>query len=105
MLYSIRRKEKEKTGITRHALCTALNGSRNMDVEEYAKICDALGLDYEYFFNKRAKALFTIPEAAGYGNAGIEGLTYYKDGLVFAGGPGRLWSVEVLRSPGPHHGS
>lgn len=37
-------------------LCTALNGSRNMDVEEYAKICDALGLDYEYFFNKRAKA-------------------------------------------------
>jgi Plasmid maintenance system antidote protein len=45
----------EKTGITRHALCTALNGSRNMDVEEYAKICDALGLDYEYFFNKRAQ--------------------------------------------------
>ena len=36
-------------------------------------------------FNKRAKALFTIPEASGYGNAGIEGLTYYKDGLVFAG--------------------
>ena len=39
-----------------HALCTALNGSRNMDVEEYAKICDALGLDYEYFFDKRAQA-------------------------------------------------
>lgn len=45
----------EKTGIKQHALCSALNDSRNMDVEEYAKICDALGLEYDYFFNKRAQ--------------------------------------------------
>jgi len=29
--------------------------------------------------------LFTIDGAKNYGNAGLEGLTYYKDGLVYAG--------------------
>ena len=36
-------------------------------------------------FNKRAQAMFSIPAAKNYGNAGVEGLTYYKDGMVFAG--------------------
>lgn len=35
-------------------------------------------------FNK-LKTLFYISDAKGYGNAGLEGLTYYKDGLVYAG--------------------
>ena len=36
-------------------------------------------------FNQRASALFTVKAAAGYGNSGVEGLTYYKDGMVFVG--------------------
>ena len=35
-------------------------------------------------FNKRTK-LFEIPGTSSFGNAGLEGLTYYKDGLVYAG--------------------
>ncbi len=36
-------------------------------------------------FNTKVKTLFSIADAKGYGNAGLEGLTYYKDGLVYAG--------------------
>ncbi len=36
-------------------------------------------------FNTRASTLFNIPACNNYGNSGIEGLTYYKDGKVFAG--------------------
>ncbi|MBR4809543.1 MAG: hypothetical protein IK031_04615 [Bacteroidales bacterium] len=35
-------------------------------------------------FNK-VEALYEIPGAKGYDNAGIEGVTWYKDGLIFAG--------------------
>ena len=35
-------------------------------------------------FNK-LETIFKIADAKGYGNAGLEGLTYYKDGLVYAG--------------------
>ena len=45
----------EKTGMTPQALSTTLNGERNLDIEEYTKICDALGVRYDYFFNKRAQ--------------------------------------------------
>lgn len=45
----------EKTGMTQQALSTTLNGERNLDIEEYTKICDALGLRYDYFFNKRVQ--------------------------------------------------
>ena len=31
------------------------------------------------------EGLFRIPDAKGYDNAGIEGITYYKNGLVYAG--------------------
>ncbi len=30
-------------------------------------------------------SLFSIPDAKGFGNAGVEGMTYYKDGLCYAG--------------------
>lgn len=36
-------------------------------------------------FNTRVTTLFNISACSGYGNSGIEGLTYYKDGMVFAG--------------------
>ena len=34
---------------------------------------------------KGAESLFKINDANGFGNAGLEGITYYKDGLVYAG--------------------
>lgn len=34
---------------------------------------------------KGAESLFRIEDAKGFGNAGLEGLTYYKDGLAYAG--------------------
>ncbi len=36
-------------------------------------------------FNTKVKTLFNIADAKNFGNAGMEGLTYYKDGLVYAG--------------------
>ena len=36
-------------------------------------------------FNSRVTTLFNIAACSGYGNSGIEGLTYYKDGMIFAG--------------------
>lgn len=36
-------------------------------------------------FNTRATTLFNISACSEYGNSGIEGLTYYKDGMIFAG--------------------
>lgn len=35
-------------------------------------------------YSKRVK-LFEVPGTSGFGNAGLEGLTYYKDGLILAG--------------------
>lgn len=35
-------------------------------------------------YNKK-ETLFSIADAKGYGNAGQEGITYYKDGLIYAG--------------------
>lgn len=35
-------------------------------------------------FNTATK-LFTIPGTSSFGNAGLEGLTYYKDGMVYSG--------------------
>ncbi len=45
-----------------------------------ARISRVSGPDY----NKRVK-LCTIPGTSGFGNSGLEGLTYYKDGLAYAG--------------------
>lgn len=40
----------EKTGLSPQAMGALLKGERKLDVEEYAKICDALGVDYDFFF-------------------------------------------------------
>ena len=34
---------------------------------------------------KGVESLFSIADAKGFGNAGLEGITYYKDGLVYCG--------------------
>ena len=46
---------------------------------------DGVGIVKGPDFNTRASTLFSIAAAKNYGNAGIEGLTYYKDGKVYAG--------------------
>lgn len=40
----------EKTGLTQKSLSLALRGQRNFSIDEYAQICNALELPYEYFF-------------------------------------------------------
>lgn len=46
---------------------------------------DGAGVVLAPDYNKRASSLFTLSACKNYGNAGIEGLTYYKDGLIFMG--------------------
>lgn len=41
-------------------------------------------------FAKKEK-LFEIPGTSGFGNAGLEGLTYYKDGMILAGMQTGAW--------------
>lgn len=36
-------------------------------------------------FNSKVTTMFNISACSGYGNSGIEGLTYYMDGMAFAG--------------------
>ncbi|MBQ9411408.1 MAG: hypothetical protein IJU21_07355 [Bacteroidales bacterium] len=46
---------------------------------------DGIGLVKGPGFNARATTVMSIPAAKNYGNAGVEGCNYYKDGLAFAG--------------------
>lgn len=46
---------------------------------------DGVGIVHGPNFNERVKSLFTIAKASNYENAGLEGLTYFKDGMVYAG--------------------
>lgn len=40
----------KKTGLSRHCINDALNGKRKLSIEEYEKICLALQLPLNYFF-------------------------------------------------------
>ncbi len=42
----------QKTGIPSNTFSTMLNNKRKITVEEYALICNALGLSLEYLFEK-----------------------------------------------------
>ncbi len=42
----------DKTGMTRHSISSALKGERKLSIEEYARICKALNVPYNYFFEK-----------------------------------------------------
>jgi len=46
---------------------------------------DGVGVVKAPDYNTRVSTLFSIPACKNYGNAGIEGLTYYKDGMIFVG--------------------
>ena len=46
---------------------------------------DGVGVVKAPGFNTKVSTLFSIKAAKNYGNAGVEGLTYYKDGKVYAG--------------------
>lgn len=46
---------------------------------------DGVGVVKAPNYNSRASTLFSVAACGSYGNSGIEGLTYYKDGMVFAG--------------------
>lgn len=37
------------------SLNNIINGSRKIDIEEYVKICDALGTPYDYFLKVETK--------------------------------------------------
>ncbi len=39
-----------RTGLSRRCLSLALRGLRKINVEEYALICNALNVPYDYFF-------------------------------------------------------
>lgn len=46
----------QKTGMSAQSICNALKGKRKLEVDEYAKICEALGVNYDFFFQREFKA-------------------------------------------------
>lgn len=44
----------QKTGMSPQAISTFMNCKRDLDIEEYAKLCDALGVNYEFFMVKKS---------------------------------------------------
>ena len=44
----------DKAGMPYQVLLTRLNGRNHLDVEEYATICEALGVSYGFFFEEAA---------------------------------------------------
>lgn len=45
----------QETGISPQSVSLLLRGERNLEIDEYVKICDALGVPYNYFMPKRNK--------------------------------------------------
>lgn len=45
----------EKAGMSKQSICLALKGKRKLEVDEYAKICEALGVNYNFFFQQNFK--------------------------------------------------
>ncbi len=41
----------EQTGLSKQCICTMLNGKRKIYIDDYIKICDALNLNYDFFFS------------------------------------------------------
>lgn len=39
----------DKAGIKRDAFCTSLNGKRKIAIDEYCRICAALGVGFDFF--------------------------------------------------------
>jgi len=45
----------ERTELTELCVSLALSGQRKLSIEEYAEICAALDLPYQFFFERRKK--------------------------------------------------
>ncbi len=43
----------ERTGMSEQMVKQSIWGKKKMSIEEYLRICAALGVSYEYFFNMR----------------------------------------------------
>lgn len=41
----------KKTTLTRDAVSNVLNGKRKLEVEEYAEICKALNVSFDFFYD------------------------------------------------------
>jgi transcriptional regulator with XRE-family HTH domain len=46
----------EKTGLTKQCISKSIKGRRRLSIDEYEKICSALNVPYDYFFNMRTKS-------------------------------------------------
>lgn len=42
----------EKTGISQPSMSAIMNRKRQIEVDEYAKICEALGVSLDFFYRK-----------------------------------------------------
>lgn len=47
----------QRTGLTRNCISMLLTGRRKLSIEEYIKICTALDLPYDYFFERNKKGI------------------------------------------------
>lgn len=41
----------KKTGLSSDSVSNMLNGKRKLEVEEYAKICEALDVSFDFFYD------------------------------------------------------
>jgi len=46
----------DKTGIPQTSMSAIMNRKRQIEVDEYAKICDALGVSLDFFYQKNKEA-------------------------------------------------
>lgn len=44
----------DNIGLSRMAMSNLVNGDRDLDVEEYVKICDLLKVNYDFFIDSSA---------------------------------------------------
>lgn len=43
----------DKTGIPRQSMSAIMNRKRQIEVDEYAKICEALGVSLDFFYHRK----------------------------------------------------
>lgn len=44
----------ERTGLSKHCISQALNGKRKLSVDEYASICTALDVSFDFFYHRHS---------------------------------------------------
>lgn len=46
----------QKSGMSPQAISTFMNCKRDLSIDEYYRLCDALGVSYEFFINHKKSA-------------------------------------------------